>query len=188
MSNFYCHPGRAGGSPIWFSATQGTFGNFDVTLQNTGGSAVGIGGFSFAITSTNAGITFTAVSTSTLLAYIFAGHSDFGPDISIGTGTTLSASDSPDTLPTPINVAAGATVGLGHVTFSIASSVPLGSFAIQILAFPSTSLSDALGNNIVINTLTNGNITVTPEPGTMLLFPAALGMIAFASRKSIPQR
>ena len=170
-----------------FSAA-GASGNFDITLQNTGASAVAIGGFSFAISTSNAGITFTAVSTSTSLAYIFVGHSLIGPDISISTGTTLSASDSPDTLPAPINVAAGATVGLGHITYKIANNVASGNNVITLSAFPATSLSDAAGGNIVINTLRNGNITVVPEPRTLLLFPAALGMIGFARRKLVSRR
>ena len=166
------------------TAAPGNFGNFDVVLQNTGGSAVGIGGFSFGITTTNPGITFTAVNTSTTAVYIFAGLSTFGPDISVATGTTLTASDSPTTLPTPVLVASGATVGLGNVTYNIANNVTIGNFEITLIAYPATSLVNGTGSiNIPIDTLQNGSIQVVPEPGTLLLFPTALGMILLTRRK-----
>ena len=170
------------------TASPGTFGNFDVTLSNNGPSTIQIAGFAFSITTTNSAITFTAVSISTAAPYVFAGHSLFGPDINAGTGTTLAATDNYDAPNTNVTIASGATVGLGHITYNIASIATSGNFAITLGAYPATSLSDALGNNVTINTLIPGSISIVPEPGTMLLFPAALGMMFMLRRKNFGVR
>lgn len=172
------------------TASPGTFGNFDVTLSNTGPSAIQIAGFAFSITTTNSAITFTAVSISTAAPYVFAGHSLFGPTIDLGPGTTstLEATDNYDIPNANVTIASGTTVGLGHISYSIASTATLGNFAITLGAFPVTSLSDALGNNVTINKLIPGSISIVPEPGTMLLFPAALGMMFMLRQKNFGVR
>lgn len=147
----------------------GTTGTFDVLLQNTGPSVVSIGGTSFGIMTTNPGITFTLANISTVTSYIFAGNSLFGPDITISSGTSLVASDSANS-PISVNVASGATVGLGHVTYVISAGAAAGTFAITFSP-AATSLSTGAGANIPITTLTNGSISVTatPEPASLSL-------------------
>ena len=166
-------------------ALTGTSGTFDVLLQNTGPSAVSIGGFSFGISTTNPGITFTVANISTGTTYIFNGNSFFGPNITISSGTSLTASDSADT-PTSVSVLANSFVGLGHVAYSISGGAATGSFAIT-LSGPATSLSTATGTNIPVDTLTNGSITVsaTPEPASLGLVGGlvlALGLLAKKKR------
>jgi hypothetical protein len=70
-------------SPL--NANAGDTGDsFDVTLTNTGPSAVSIAAFTFEISAANTDMTFTDANTGTGLApYIFAGNSLFGPDITV---------------------------------------------------------------------------------------------------------
>src|SRR5215472_17937772 len=81
------------------AATQGSTGNvFDVLLTNTGSSAVTIGSFSFGVTTTNLGISFTDATFATVLdPYIFNGDSlDMNTSNPLNTslGSELDASDS----------------------------------------------------------------------------------------------
>jgi hypothetical protein len=165
------------------SAAAGSTGNaFDVTLQNTGPSAVTIGGDSFGLMVGSPNITFTSATTATTLApYIFDGQSLFGPTISFTPpGQTIQAADLFATFGSGVSVGAGVTVGLGHVFFNVAPGTTPGPYTVTVLPFPTTGLTDPNGNNIPINTLSNGTITVTPgttaavpEPATLLL--AGLG-------------
>jgi hypothetical protein len=100
--------------------------------------------------------------------YIFGIDSLFGPDIAITTGTSLTADDNPASVGS-YAVAAGETVGLGNVSYSISSASPYGQFAITFSPFPTSALADAAGANIPITTLTNGSLDVTPEPSAILL-------------------
>jgi len=154
------------------AGTAGSTGTFDIVLQNTGGAAINIGGFGFGISTTNAGITFTSATTATGATYIFNGDSLFGPDITISSGTSLTASDNPF-LASFFAVGAGATVGLGHISYSISGGATPGPFAIT-LDPGTTLLSDANGASVKIDTLTNGtlNVTLTPEPASLGLFGA----------------
>ena len=162
------------------TAAAGSSGAFDIVLQNTGGASVSIGGFSFGISTTNAGILFTGATIFTVPTYIFAGDSINGPGplvFTTSSGMSLIASDNP-LLATSFPVAAGATVGLGHVSYSISAGAASGPFAITLTP-AATSLSSAAGANIPITTLTNGSLTVTatPEPASMGMF----GMFVLAS-------
>jgi PEP-CTERM motif len=164
------------------SATAGSMNDtLQISLMNTGLSAVTIGGFAFEISS-GSGVTFTAVDISTTLRYIFAGDSGFGPDISNQPpnlpGNTLAALDfSASGL--GFSLAAGSSVGLGDVHFNV-SPTASGPVAISFLGYPDTNLSDAAGNNISLtgSTLTGGTITVTPsavpEPSSLVLLATAL--------------
>jgi hypothetical protein len=165
------------------SATAGSMNDkLDVTLTNTGSSAVTIGGFAFEI-SAGSGVTFTAVDISTTtVPYIFAGNSGFGPDISNQPpnlpGNMLAALDFYATPGLGISLAAGETVGLGDVHFNV-SLTASGPVAISFLGYPDTNLSDAAGNNISLtgSTLTGGTITVTPSS---VPEPTSLAMTAIA--------
>jgi hypothetical protein len=150
-----------------FFAGAGTSGTFDVVLANTGAGAIDIAGFSFGISTTNAGITFTGATIFTGVPYIFSADSLFGPDITITSGTSLRASDNPF-IASSFPVASGATVGLGHVSYSIFNSAAAGPFAITLTP-AATSLADAAGANVPIDSLSNGTLTVNssvPEPVT----------------------
>jgi hypothetical protein len=152
----------------------GSTGNFfDVLLTNTGGSAVTVGSFSFGITTADTDITFTNADTSTTTPYVFTGDSfDDNNAFTLYTnslpGQTVEASDASNST-LGDSVGAGATVGVGRITFDIASGATPGPFAVTFEDSPTTGLSDAGGNNLDF-TATPGTITITssnttvPEP------------------------
>jgi len=176
------------------TGTVGSTGTFDIVFQNTGAASVPIGGFSFGISTSNPGITFTSATISTVAPYVFGVDSLFGPNIATSTGTSLVASDFPLSVPA-VAVASGATVGLGDVTYSIAGAAATGLFTIT-LSPAVTSLSDGVGASIPIDTLTNGTLTVTaaavPEPASLGLVggPVLLAALVLkkkrSSRRAIP--
>ncbi len=152
------------------SATAGSLNNtLNVTLTNTGSSAVTVGGFAFEIVA-GSGVTFTSVDISTTLPYIFAGQSGFGPDISNQPpnlpGNTLAALDFFSTFGSGISLGAGSTVGLGDVHFNVASTAT-SPISITFAAPPVTNLSDAAGHNISLatgTTFTGGTVTMQYDP------------------------
>jgi hypothetical protein len=162
------------------TAAAGSSGNaFDVDLINSGPANLTVGGFSFGIATANSNISFTDANTSTTDPYIFAGNSLFGPDLSGPTsGQSLSASDFYAIPGLGVTLGAGTTVGLGHVLFDVSPSATAGIFPVGFDVFPMTSLSDPSGNNINVDSLVSGEITITggmavPEPSSLLLFLAA---------------
>lgn len=165
-------------------AQTGSTGNtVEVDLTNLGTSAVTFGGFSFGISTSSPSIIFTDATTATTMTpYIFATDSAFGPDITTSTGTPLTASDF--SLSSSDAVAAGATVGLGKVFFDVSSGASLGPIAVTFAAYPTTSLSDAMGNNLPFTTspgaivLVSSPVTGVPEPSTLLLFSSGLALLA----------
>lgn len=165
------------------SATTGTSGNtLEVDVENTG-APVDIAAFSFEISvDANSGVTFTGADDNTSLAtYIFAGNSFFGPDINTTTGTALDASDFAITGSTTLGT--DETLGLGRVFFDVAASAALGPVSVSLTDYPFTSLSDPDLNNVPINTLNNGTITISagsivPEPSALSL--AILGFLSAA--------
>jgi len=164
-------------------AANSTGNTTDVILTNSGPAAVTVGGFSFQIRATAAGINFTAATIDTTSApYIFNGHSLFGPTINTTSGATLIASDDYDVAGSGVMVAAGATVGLGHVSFNVGTE----SGSVTFGPYPATSLADASGNNIPITTLIGGTITVTsvPEPSSLAGLLSALPAAAWLTRRS----
>lgn len=146
----------------------------DVTLTNTGPAAVTIGGFLFEITTATSDIDFTQATTATSLSsYIFSGHSVFDPNITASAGQTLDAGDIYDPGGFGATVAAGTTVGLGHIFFDVAAGTAMGAITVSFAA-GATSLADAAGGPITIDTLGTGTITVgtagvVPEPATAFL-------------------
>ena len=162
----------------------GTSGNsFDVLLTNVSGPAVSIAAFTFEILTTSTDVMLTGANTASVLApYIFGVNSLFGPDITVtNTGTDLSASDLFSILGSDIILGTGQTIGLGHVSFDVSSSVPSEMVTITLSAFPATSLSDHQANNIPISTLTNGQVNIkaatVPEPSSMILLLTALVVV-----------
>ena len=159
------------------SAFAGSSGNvLDVTLQNTGPNAVTVGSFLFEINTADTDISFSYATFATIAPYIFSGDSLLGPFINTDSGQTLdafnaSASGNGD------SVASSSTVGLGEITFSVASGAAVGPFAVSLID-SATSLSDPDGDTIPIDSLVGGQITIdanpTPEPGSALLVASAL--------------
>lgn len=146
------------------SAFAGSGSTLEVDLTNTGSSAQTFGGFSFGLSTTSPDITFTGATTATAAPYIFAPDSLFGPNIATTTGLSLVASD---LAAIGDSVGAGATVGLGLVSYNVAPGTSAGSIAVALAAFPTTSLSDTSG----------GNISFTPEPGGLItVLPSASGV------------
>ncbi len=169
------------------SATAGSTGNsFEVDLTNSGSSSTTVGGFSFELSIANPNISLTKATTATTALYVFSGDSLFGPNISTSApGETIDASDI-DSIPmagTTINP--GSTFGLGRIFFDVSSNATPGVTAVNISAFPNSSLSDAGGNNLPIDVLSAGQITISgssavPEPSSfLLLFVAAVGLLSY---------
>jgi hypothetical protein len=171
-------PARAG-LVVSAESVPASAGVFDVILTNTGGSAVGISGFSFEVNVDSAQVTFTDATTATTDPYIFAGTSLFGPDITrniTNGGETLDALDI--SFGGNQSVGAGQSVGLGHVFFSVSGTLP-GPATVSFTAYPATGLADSGGNNVPIDTLTSGTISpagTVPEPSTLVLATTALAL------------
>jgi hypothetical protein len=165
------------------TAAAGSSGNsFDVQLSNSGPSAVTIAGFSFGILTANTNINFRDANISTSAPYIFGSNSLFGPDLTGPTsGQSLSTSD---VFAIPLagsTVGAGITVGLGHILFDVSPSATAGVSPVTLAAFPVSSLSDPAGNNLVIQSFSPGQITITgtgvPEPSTLATVLAGVALI-----------
>ena len=167
-------------------------GTFDVLLTNTGPSSQNIAAFNFELTTADTNITFTDVTTSTTTAtYIFP-VSFFGPDITTPTlagPQTVEAGDVDATF-IGTDVAPGATVGLGSVSYSIDPGALNGDIAeIDFSAYPQTSLSDSGGFNVDF-TPQSGTITVqtstVPEPsqGGLMIFVLAGSAILLQRRRT----
>ena len=165
---------------------------FDVTLTNTSLSSIGVGAFSFGITTTDPNVLFTSANMSTSSPYIFAGDSGdlilLGTStVSTATGTTLIASDFTADFAN-ITLSAGETLGLGHVFVSDGSADFARSVAIQFLSSPAdTSLATGSGASITDFSTTNGTLLIvsTPEPGTWMLFASAMLLLPWLRRRIV---
>jgi hypothetical protein len=171
------------------TAAAGSSGNsFDVQLSNSGPSAVTIAGFSFGILTANINISFRDANISTSSPYIFGSNSLFGPDLTGPTsGQSLSTSD---VFAIPLAgtiLGAGTTFGVGHILFDVSPGATAGTSAVTLAGFPVSSLSDPAGNNVVIETLSPGQITITgtgvPEPSTLATVFAGMGLILGHGRR-----
>jgi hypothetical protein len=156
------------------AAGPGSMGNhFDVTLANTGPSAVALDAFSFGLQVDGSALALTGATTATASApYIFDSRSFFGPDLATQTGATLVAADL-DAGVDVYSLAAGATVGLGRVAFDVLATDP-GVFAVTLLPSPDTGLAFG-GDDVPIAVLLGGTVTVVPEPASITLLTIALG-------------
>jgi hypothetical protein len=168
------------------AAAPGTVNNaFDVDLTNTGLTDVTIGAFSFGLLADPA-VTFTGANTFTGDPYIFAGDSLFGPDIATSAGATLIASDLFDLIGSGAVVAAGASVGLGHVLFDVASTAAGGVITVS-LSPADTSLADPTAAAISIDRLADGQISLpvssVPEPSPTWLLALTLPFFAAVRRR-----
>lgn len=157
------------------TANAGTTGNaFDITLSNSGPSAITLGAFALEISvlpSTD--VSFTSATTATSQPYVFAGDSLFGPNIDTLTGQTLDASDVCSACLDAI--ASGVTVGLAHVFFDVLPGAQPGLIAVSF-GLPYTSLSD-LSGQLLDATLQSGTITIN-DNGTSVPEPSTLALLA----------
>ncbi len=155
----------------------------EVNLTNTGPGAVVIGGFSLEVTTADPFITFTGATMATATPYIFAGNSgdvaDSFPLAFSSPGQTIDAGDFYATFGSGTSLSAGQSAGLALLSFDVAPGDPNTTVLFDVTAYPSTSLSDADGNDITIDSVASGKITLTtaavPEPTTfLLLLPLAV--------------
>jgi hypothetical protein len=163
-------------------AAPGSTGNsFEVDLTNLGPTPVTVGGFSFELLITTSDISLTDVSTLTATPYIFLGNSTFGPDLSgPSSGQAIDASDVFSVPMAGTTLDSGDSFGLGHVLFDVSSGAVPGIFAVDLAKFPQSTLSDAAGNNLDVDQLSPGQITISgatvPEPRSLWLL--SIGAIA----------
>lgn len=183
------------------AAAGSTANTLEVDLTNNGPSAVAIGGFAFELTANNSAVTFTGATTATASRYIFAGNSFvemalMSSDISTGTSSNPPTIDASDNVFTPLSgttIGSGATYGLGLVSFNVAARASSQSVTIQFTGSPSTSLSDPLGNDVVIDSLMGVTFQISagtnavPEPATILLTGSGLAIALAHSRRHRPQ-
>ena len=159
--------------------------SLDVLLANTGTTDASIAGFSFEITAAGTDVTFINVTTSTISdAYFFAGNSLYGPDITFGLSTdghTISANDNYKIPNADVTLAAGQTLGLGHVNFALSSSAPVSPISITFTDAPTTGVNDSAGHpeNFVLpvdaHIVVSPGPTSVPEPSTIVSL--GIGMI-----------
>ena len=167
--------------PTTQAVSAGGGGTFDVILTNSGPSSVTVGGFSFEINSNNLGLSLTGANISTAAPYIFGGSGFAGFNIATATGQTLDASDFFSVINSGATLGSGATVGLGHVSFSTLPGAS-GSATVSFSGFPFTSFSDQVGQNLTFTVSSGGTINITggttpvPEPATF--GPAVLAILA----------
>jgi hypothetical protein len=181
-------PARGGMIVSVQSVTAGAGTNndsLDVSLTNTGPSAVSVGSFTFNVSTADTSIVFTDVTTATVIApYIFS-SSLFGPDLTgANSGQTFAIAPSDFSSVGDVSIGAGATVALGHVLFDVASGATTGSFAVTLGPTPAvTSLATSAGGSVAVDTLTDGTITIpsVPEPATVLSVALAF-LMAVAAR------
>ncbi|WP_165232638.1 PEP-CTERM sorting domain-containing protein [Aquisphaera insulae] len=174
------------------TAAAGGAGAFDVVLINQSGGDVDVGGFSVEVSvATSSGVTFTAVTTATSPAYVF-GTLQSPPPFNVTTlpSTNLTALDTDMTSPGYATLTDGATVGLMHVEFSVASWAASGPVAVSVVAGDGTEVTDVTGAPIDGLSATGGTITVTasavPEPPSVVAMATAatgVGAISLARRR-----
>jgi hypothetical protein len=166
------------GIVLGIESVSSSAGAFDVFLTNTGPSAVHIDTTQFEITSSSAQVSLTGATIFTTdHPYIFAGNSLFGPNINTSTGQTLDASDLANAGDSTI--AAGASVGLGHILFTVTGTL-MAPVTISYTTDPNfTSLAES-GVLVPITTFNSGTISPSigsvPEPSTVLLVSMGLGL------------
>ena len=177
-------------SPLSDVAAGSTGNTFDVTLTNSSGASASIGAFFFEVTSSSSDITFTDATVDTADPYIFGADSLFGPDIvGSNSGTDISGSDLD--LAGDFSLDPGVTVGLGHVSFDVASGAATQTVSFDLVGFPGTSLSDEFGTNIPIGTLNGGQFQIigavasAPEPSSLLLLFSAIPLALLPRRSGI---
>jgi hypothetical protein len=162
------------GSP---AANAGSAGNFfDVLLTNNSSFTILISDAHFKL---NAGspdndITFTGATTATATPYLFS-SSQFGPNlVSGGTLPSISVADSASASPFTAPLAAGATMGLGRIFYSVSAGAPTKSVALTFAPglFQARNFEDGFDGDAINNSL---SITAAAVPGaTAVPLPASV--------------
>jgi hypothetical protein len=124
--------------PVNSLTAPGSTGELEVDLTNLGSTAVLIGGFRFGLTTNQPGvITFDSVTTNDPgiitfpggpKPYFFSGSGSgswHGPNIASTLNPTVAVMDQAGS--NPMTLAAGATLGLGYVTYEVSSAATPGS-------------------------------------------------------------
>ncbi|HMP17791.1 MAG TPA: PEP-CTERM sorting domain-containing protein [Gemmatales bacterium] len=149
-----------------------TGNTFEISITNVGNTAsASIAGFSFGISvPVTSGITFTDASIATILnPYLFAGNSSTPPfsNTAFPNQAFIASDFYADVGGVVIN--SNQTFSLGLITFDVASDA-VNPTTVTLQAFPATSLSDDLANNVSFTGF-NGTITLSavPEPSTWAL-------------------
>ncbi len=169
----------------------------DVVLSNTGTLAISIASFSFEISTIDTDVTFTDATTGTMIqTYVFNGDSFadnvFGSHLTppgFLPGQTISGQDGPF-LGTGTTLAAGASLGLGHILFGISPAATPGPFTVLFTGGTDfNNLTDTNFANIPIDQFNPATLTITatPEPGTLALFLGAAGLLVAGRWKRKPQ-
>ena len=169
-------------SPV--TVAPGGSGSFDVSLTNTG-SQVQLSADSFELSLSSPDVTFTDADTLTANPYVFPSADSFDLLNSFTLWTQLSptliASDLSDS-GVGIALATGETVGLGRVTFQVASGATTGSFDIVFVGI-GTSLADTGFNGLPVTfSETPSQITISeptgvPEPSSLFFLPVGLCLL-----------
>jgi hypothetical protein len=156
---------------------------------------VTLSAFSFEVKVSGTQITLTEATTATTVdSYIFAGKSLYGPNITMATsnsGHTLDAFDLYTIPNSGASIAAGASVGLGHVFFTVNGTLTAPA-TVSFTSYPNTSL--ALGSiNVPITSFVDGTISpppIVPEPSTLALATISLAIFGAAGliRKKLSHR
>lgn len=172
---------------------------FELTLTNSGPSAVTVGGFNFGVSVSNTHLTLQDAKVTTVSApYIFLGGDSFVIDV-LGsdslllstTGQSIFGNDFRVTPFSGTSVVSGATFGLAKILFDVDSTALPGpvNATISLLA-AETSLSDENGASIAIDTYINSIITLQgngpepiPEPSTYLTLGAGLLTLLWTRRR-----
>lgn len=166
------------------TASAGSTGNFfDVILTNasTSGESVFITGFSLDLLRPNSAsyVTFTNIGINTALPYVFSVTGSFpgGPTTSVAAGE-VTLNDSANTLDGQA-LAAGASLGLARVEYSVAAGAPGGLVPVTVASL-GAGTTITLGSPdfpVVTPNATDGTITIQ---GEVIPEPASLTMLAIA--------
>jgi hypothetical protein len=162
------------------TAQAGGTGSFDVVLSALAGS-FDVSGFSVELAvDPGSGVTFTGVSeNTTTAAYIFTTLQSPPFSTSSFPTTDFFAADSDMTAPGYVTLSdtGTSTLGVAHVTFSVASGAPAGPTTVAIELGTNTQVLDVNANLFPVAT-ENGIITVSgtavPEPSSLVESSIAL--------------
>lgn len=146
-----------------------TGNTFEVSITNVGNAASApLAAFSFGLSVPGAsGITFTNATINTVTnSYLFLGQSSTPPFSNNSFPNQSFIATDIYAASGGISVNPGQTFGLGLITFDVAAGASSPT-TVTLAAFPATSLSDNLANNVPFTGF-NGTITIAavPEPTT----------------------
>jgi hypothetical protein len=182
------------------TASAGSSGSFDILLSNTnspeGASySVSSDGLELAMTGIS-GVTFTGVTIDTTTPYIYLtsgttiGGGPFSFDNFPNTEFTASDSEFSSLDNYQRTIAPGMSLGLAHVTYSVAAGTAPSAGLIDIVVNSdgsATSLADFAGDAIPFTAM-DGSFTVTPsavpEPSAFLLTATGFALVVLGQRRA----